>query len=135
MLKVASCICLCVRPVELPGCLSFVFLIELVNSAVLREKLTCYILVKEKVMCLDDHLLINFFCGVNSTSYSMHQGLCCYCFWLCTLPGSLWGYCVGIFFTVGQLCSGQITASPLPHHPKIHHRDYIERILLNAKTE
>ena len=56
--------------------------------------------------------------------------------WGChTLPGSLWGYCVGIYFTVGQLHLGQIIFGPLPHHPKIHHRDHIERIPLNAKTD
>ena len=39
-----------------------------------------------------------------------------------------------VFFTVGQLHSGKIIFGPLPYHPKIHHRDYIERIPLNAKN-
>ena len=39
------------------------------------------------------------------------------------------------YFTVGQLHLGQIIFGPLPHHPKICHRDYIERIPLNAKME
>ena len=37
------------------------------------------------------------------------------------------------FFLVGQLCLGQIVFGPFPHHPKIHHKDYIEGIPLNAK--
>ena len=41
---------------------------------------------------------------------------------------------LGIYLTVGQLCLGQMIFGPLPHHPQIHHRDYIERIPLNAKT-
>ena len=38
-----------------------------------------------------------------------------------------------VCFPVGQLCLGQITFGPPPHHSKIHHRDYIEGIPLNAK--
>ena len=36
-------------------------------------------------------------------------------------------------FLVGHLCFGQITFSPLSHHSKIHHQDYIEGILISAK--
>ena len=39
MSKVASCICLCIRSVEMPGSLSFVFVIKFVNSETLRKKL------------------------------------------------------------------------------------------------
>ena len=55
--------------------------------------------------------------------------------WLgcCTLPGSLWGSLfLDFFFSGGQLWLGQIIFGPLPH-PKIHHRDYIEGIPLNAE--
>ena len=71
---------LCIRPVEVPGSLSFVFCLcqshfmhlfvcktcrsasllvfcilnRIVNSEALREKLTCYLIVKRKVTCLDD---------------------------------------------------------------------------------
>ena len=71
----------------------------------------------------------------------MHQGSIC-CFLLCLSPCFLGeaaahsqsfygGYSFG-FFLVGQLNLGQIIFGPLPH-PKIHHRDYIEGIPLNAK--
>ena len=39
------------------------------------------------------------------------------------------------YYTVGQLHTGQISSDPLPHHPKIHCREHIERIPLNAKME
>ena len=75
----------------------------------------------------------------------MHQGLCCYCFWLCLSTSFLCGaatHSLGLyrdtvleFFSVGQLHFGQIIFGPLSHHPKICHRHYIERIPLNAKTE
>ena len=74
----------------------------------------------------------------------VHQGSCCYCFWLCLSTSFLGGVAThspGLhreivleFITQwGQLHLGQIIFGPLPHHPKIHHRDYIERIPLNAK--
>ena len=86
------------------------------------------------------------FCGINSTCYSMHQGLCCCCYFWLYLSSSYLGeaatHSLGLYgdillevhFPVGQLCLDQITFGPLPHHSKIHHRDYIERIPLNAKT-
>ena len=127
MLKIASCIYLCVRPVKVPGCLSFAFLIEFANSEALREKLTYYLLVKRKVTCVDDNLLINFFCGVNSTSYSMVPGLMSLLllvvpaqpvFWsgaaACTPWIPIRNTVLGILFTVGQLHLGQITFGPTP---------------------
>ena len=51
-----------------------------------------------------------------------------------TLTKSLWGLLSWFFFLVGQLGSNQITFGPL-HHPKIHHRDNIDGIPLNAKSE
>ena len=54
-------------------------------------------------------------------------------FWVGLLHTGLYGDTYfGFFLPVGQLCLGQIF-DPLPHHPKIHYRDYIEGIPLNAK--
>ena len=50
-----------------------------------------------------------------------------------TLFWSLWGYLFGIFFWWGQLHSSQIIFGLLPHHPKIHHRDYNEGTPFNAE--
>ena len=138
-----SCVCLCIRPVEVPGSLSSMFSTEFVNSEALRKKLTCYLLVKGKAMCLKDHLLINspmvliplspiglMLLLLLVMSANQFSGWGCH-----ALPGSLWGCYAGIYLILGQLHSGQIVIGPLPHHPKIQHRDYIERIPLNAKTE
>ena len=38
VLKVTSCICLCIRPAEALGSFSFVFLIRLVKGKALRKK-------------------------------------------------------------------------------------------------
>ena len=51
-------------------------------------------------------------------------------FWVGLLH-TLWismGIVIGIFSLVRQLHLGQIVFGLLPHHPKIHHRDYTERI-------
>ena len=74
----------------------------------------------------------------------MCQGLCCCYFWLCLSTSSLEEaakHSLGLYednplevrFLVGQLHSGQITFGPLLCCHKIHHRDYIEEIPLNAK--
>ena len=91
---------------------------------------------------LESHLSFNKQTVVVLTSlYIVHQSLCFH-FLLCLSPCFLGGaaahsqslyrsFSFG-FFLVGQLCSDQIIFGPLPH-PKIYHRDYIERIPLNAK--
>ena len=75
----------------------------------------------------------------------MHQALCYYFTTLLCLSAYSWGenathsqslyevYSHG-FYLVGQLHSDQITFGPLPAVQKIHHRDYINGIPLNAKV-
>ena len=60
--------------------------------------------------------------------------ICDLAFWVGLLdtPKVSMGILILDFFLVGQLCMGQIIFGPLPCHPKIHHRDYIEGIPLNA---
>ena len=64
------------------------------------------------------HLSLNFLGGVALYSLSLYGDTI-----------------LELVFRVGQLCLGETTSGPLPHHPQIHHRDYIERVALNAKTE
>ena len=101
------------------------------------------LLVEGKSYVLNEHLLINFPMVLIPLSAPglvllllLVMSVNWFSGWGChTLPGSLWGYCVGIYLAVGQLCFGQIISGPLPQRPKIQHREHIERIPLNAKTE
>ena len=110
--------------------------------AKLEEKANL-LLVKGKVMHLNVHLLINFPMVLIPLSAPglmllllLVMSVNWFSRWDChALPGSLQGYCVGIYLTVGKLHSSQIIFGLLPHHPKIHHRYHIERIPLNAKTK
>ena len=73
-------------------------------------------------MCLSDHLLINFpmvLISLSAPGFMLFMLLVMsvnqFSGWGChTLSGSLWGYCVGIYFTVGQLHAGQIIFGPSP---------------------
>ena len=142
MSKFTLCICLCVRPVEAPGSLSFMHLIKLVMGKTWEKKNELVTSWGEGHV-LNIHLLINFPVVLIPLSAPglmllllLVRSVNWFPGWDChALPGSLWGYCIGIYFTVGQLCLGQIIFGPLLHHLKIHHRDNIEIISLNAKTE
>ena len=72
-------------------------------------------------------------CGVNSTLCTRACVVIFACL-PCLSPDFLGGvalHSLGLYgdtilefyFTVGQLQSGQIIVGPLPHQPKIHHRD------------
>ena len=81
--------------------------------------------------------------GNNST---LHTRACVAIFFTCLpclLPdfvGGVASHSLGLYrdtalkfyFTVGQLCMGQISIGPIPHHAKIHCREHIKRIPLNA---
>ena len=80
-------------------------------------------------------------CGINSTLTSCMRAcvvtFCYAChlvFWvgLLHIPRVSMGVTLLDFFLVGQLQLGKIIFGPLPH-PKIYHRDYIERIPLMLK--
>ena len=150
-------VCLCIRPVEVSGSLSF---LSFYNSRTCTSSKICHRTVVNispnacwapgKLWSLSWRKLFIVlaivnkpFCGVNSTCYTMHQGLYCCYLWLFLSTSSLGEvatHSLGLYgdnplevcFLVGQLCLGQVTFGPLPHHPKIHHGDYIEGIL-NAK--
>ena len=66
MSKVASCICLCIRPVEAPGRLSFVFLIKIVKGKAWEKKINL-LLVKGKVTCFKCPLVNKLSHGINFT--------------------------------------------------------------------
>ena len=82
-------------------------------------------------------------CGINSTLCTRaHVAIfACFPYLSPDFLGRVASHSLGLYgdtvlefyFTVGQLPLGQISFGLLPHHPKIHCREHIERIPLNTK--
>ena len=136
--KDTLCICVCVRPVEVPGSLSFVFLLKLVKGKA-EEKKIHLLLVEGKVTCFKCPLVNKLSHGMNSTQCTRacvviaFGYVCQLVFWV-ELPCTPWVsakiLCWSLFHSgAAVLGPNNLWSTPPPS------KNHIERIPLNVKTE